>query len=601
MRLLPSIARAALAIFVCGCGTPVAEDAGVDGSSTLSDRPVSLCTNDRECDDGVYCNGLEQCLPSDASAARDGCVSGSPPCSALSCSEERDRCDCGTAGDADGDGHASIACGGDDCDDDDGLRHPGRAEVCDAEGHDEDCDDSTVGEVDADGDGAISSRCCNGDVCGQDCADDDANVNPGAGELCDARDNNCDGTVDGETAYCPVGVCLSRRCASDDWERLVDGGGSDVVFAVAADAEGNSYAVVNAPEGADLDDDGISESLGAHVISMRPDGRVRWVTAVPDRPRSLAVAPDGSVAVVSSSTILRLDAADGAAQAPVPLAGLSADVTYSVIRSSATRLVVGATVDSRIHVLVFDSSFAELARLVVPSEAGPSAFYDVGISEAGAAVAGRVTNAISLGGVTIGPGRFVLNLDSSLAPRWAWPLPAGSDSNPAGVAISRSGQVVVGGGNQSAFTPPFGGPSLPAPMVGDAYAFLFDPAGTHLFTRVHRGPGDDVFASFAFDERGAVLVSGIFSGSLPVTPRGTLEAGGGIGGFFALWDERTNYTFDARAFTGSGICFVQGVAVDPFGGLLIAGRFSGSVRLLLGSEYSSAGAGFVARASDFMP
>src|SRR5262245_33664340 len=47
--------------------------------------------------------------------------------------------------DADADGHRAMACGGDDCDDADPLRYPGRTEVCDDAGHDDDCDPATLG------------------------------------------------------------------------------------------------------------------------------------------------------------------------------------------------------------------------------------------------------------------------------------------------------------------------------------------------------------------------------------------------------------------------------------------------------------------------
>ena len=75
------------------------------------------------------------------------------------------------------------------------LTHPGAAEVCD--GRDNDCDASNDEglAVDADADGV---RACN--TCGApaacDCDDSRANVKPGQAETCDALDNNCNGQVD---------------------------------------------------------------------------------------------------------------------------------------------------------------------------------------------------------------------------------------------------------------------------------------------------------------------------------------------------------------------------------------------------------------------
>lgn len=69
--------------------------------------------------------------------------------------------------DFDGDGSAAVACGGNDCDDNDRTRYPGAAEVCDRDGKDEDCDLRTYGTRDQDVDGFHSSRCFNKDASGR--------------------------------------------------------------------------------------------------------------------------------------------------------------------------------------------------------------------------------------------------------------------------------------------------------------------------------------------------------------------------------------------------------------------------------------------------
>ena len=116
-----------------------------------------------------------------------------------------DICDVGDISNPDGTGI--------DCDDDDPLNFPGNPEVCD--GQDNDCD-ATVDEdfpvltwyrdadVDGYGDPAITLDTCDGNNQGyvadnNDCDDANPDVHPGALEICDMVDNDCDGTADDET------------------------------------------------------------------------------------------------------------------------------------------------------------------------------------------------------------------------------------------------------------------------------------------------------------------------------------------------------------------------------------------------------------------
>lgn len=165
-----------------------------DGPASTADGGSFVCTEDRDCSDGLFCNGDESCNPSAPGANPSGCLAGTPPCTDM-CDEVADTCltDCE---DADGDGVPDIACGGSDCDDGDANVFPGAAEVCDDAGVDEDCDPLTVGERDADGDGFAPAECCNGERCGLDCDDDDDAVKPGQVEVCNDTDDDCDGSID---------------------------------------------------------------------------------------------------------------------------------------------------------------------------------------------------------------------------------------------------------------------------------------------------------------------------------------------------------------------------------------------------------------------
>ncbi len=186
-------------------------DSSMDGGADAPDAPAC-----GDCDDGLFCNGVERC----GGAA---CVAGEPPCPAGECDESADRCEACLDPDRDDDGFDSVACGGRDCDDDD-PRIP-RQEVCDAANVDEDCDPTTVGSLvldDGDDDGFLPTTCCNdtdaGLVCGTDCDDTNNAVYPGATDVCDGVDNDCMAPTDpgcgctaGDTTMC--GYSAPPGCA----------------------------------------------------------------------------------------------------------------------------------------------------------------------------------------------------------------------------------------------------------------------------------------------------------------------------------------------------------------------------------------------------
>lgn len=142
-----------LAVTACGAKSELAEREAIP-------RPPE-CITDRDCDDGLFCTGTETCL-------EGRCVPGAPvvcmdgdPCTEDLCNESTRGCTYRPyTRDNDGDGHRNIR---------DGFR---------------------AGQPEA---------------CGDDCDDDNAMVYPGATEVCNGRDDNCNGVIDDNATFTPVG------------------------------------------------------------------------------------------------------------------------------------------------------------------------------------------------------------------------------------------------------------------------------------------------------------------------------------------------------------------------------------------------------------
>ncbi len=109
---------------------------------------------------------------------------------------------------------------GTDCNDNDAAVNPGATEICD--GLDNDCDGIIpTDELDSDGDGYM--------VCENDCNDSDAAINPGATEICNGIDDDCDGEIDegvsGGLTW-TGNVVMNSQAEVDDWSScysVIDG------------------------------------------------------------------------------------------------------------------------------------------------------------------------------------------------------------------------------------------------------------------------------------------------------------------------------------------------------------------------------------------
>ena len=135
------------------------------------------------------------------------------------CSDPNDyNCD-GSVGFTDADQDGSPAC--QDCDDKDKDSYPGATEICD--GKDNDCNgsaDAPGGEDDVDKDGSFSC---------EDCDDNDGQNFPGNTEKCDGQDNDCNGQADAAGGEFDKDGDGSYSCADcDDNDKTIYDGAAEL-------------------------------------------------------------------------------------------------------------------------------------------------------------------------------------------------------------------------------------------------------------------------------------------------------------------------------------------------------------------------------------
>ncbi|MEC7525303.1 MAG: putative metal-binding motif-containing protein [Myxococcota bacterium] len=622
-----------LAAIGCGDGSGEPDAAIRDGGPTMDADPGTPCTRDLECDDGLFCT-VRRCVPGDDRADSRGCVTDGSPCGdGEMCSEAEERCsvvDC-TDPDADNDGHDAIACGGGDCDDADFGRHPSLTEVCDAEGHDEDCDPETLGgptDADVDGDGYVSAGCCFGATCGDDCDDDDGAVNPGAAEICNGVDDDCSGAVDDETSgpLCPGGTCDAGRCSFRPWDRIMGNLGNDFASAVSTDSSGNVYVVGSLYGGADF---GAGPEPPRLMVSYTADGALRWTLPfAEDRGyldafdvhhyaadgRTVAVGNYAGEAITLAGTTVR----PGARGAVGVLFAVRPDGTPDWLRELPS--LVGSVRAARLAVsggeLVvvgsFEHSFDFAGSTVAPvgDVDGFVARFrpdgtPVGVRTYGAAGATVQLRDVSVdavgalyfvatfrGTVDFGAGPLtsdaedsvVFSHDASGLVRWVQPLVSpGFTTATAVTANERS--VFVSGRAATPFTFGGGGPARPENgfVVGMSAA-----DGSHEFTRGFQGvpaPGDGYSTPYdvSVSEDGDVIVVGGFYGTVGFGAGGLSSTMGRDDIFIARFSPAGVHVRD-RALGGEGFQIGHGLDIGPGGALTIVGRFAESVNLGSGAR-----------------
>ena len=615
-----------LVLFSCACDPGDPLDAGVMDAGGGPDAAIDQCARDLDCLQS-FCEPT-RCRPG---SGGDGCEAAPSPCAVGEmCDPVAELCApgaCADDPDADGDGHDSLACGGDDCDDDDVNRFGGNGEVCDAEGHDEDCVADTVGDTDADEDGFVDAMCCNGAECGPDCDDSLADVRPGVAETCNGRDDNCDGAADEIDAgpLCPGGVCTGGSCRLDAWDHTFggDGAGGTSVFAlrVAMDRAANVY-VAGIFSGAEAFDSGTltSRPVGENnefVIAYDGDGTHRWDRQIAGRLDSdtlaMAASPDESLLYLASSFrdslevgsgmdisaagdhlfVAALSAADGATRSvrAIPIAGeghfWGVQTTSDVIRLLGEVQVPSSIDGTRVSgafILELDATLA--TRSVRDLEGSTAATALAPLPGGGYSLIGFAPRRFDSGCATSPAGGFVAGFDDDGGCRWAVQFadrvtPRDVATTPTGatrVVGSFSGSVDFGGGSRD-------------PVSGAENGFIveIDAAGGYAWDRAFHGPFA-VLTSLANTSSG-VLSAGEFVDR--ITVGGSTVAGNSYRDTILIELSDSGAFRRTRTFASDQPNSASDIAVGMGDSVVLVGTFFG--RLTLGTGTFVGPAAYITR------
>lgn len=138
------------------------------------------------------------------------------------------------------------------------------------------------------------------------------------------------------------------------------------------------------------------------------------------------------------------------------------------------------------------------------------------------------------------------------------------------VATGPKGQIIIAGQANGKFNV---GNVEVTTQNDDAFVVAYDINGTALYARVFGDIVDQALTAIALDAQGRAVIVGDFHGKITLDKELTAE---GFDSFVAALDEQGNPLWSRRFGGLGGEHHLRGVAVDPFGNVLVSG-FSNNI------------------------
>jgi hypothetical protein len=157
-----------------------------------------------------------------------------------------------------------------------------------------------------------------------------------------------------------------------------------------------------------------------------------------------------------------------------------------------------------------------------------------------------------------------------------WVRHFGSDGTDLTRAVAQAPNNAIAAGTVEGSVD-FGGGITTTNGHGDAFVLALDGDGKYQWARRFAGSGEDDAFGVAIDPTGGILVAGSFTETMTIGAK-TLSSPGHASGFLALLDPSGNPVW-AKEFVATQLALATAVAVDVSGDIVVVGAFRGTMKL----------------------